>query len=77
MTSATAKDRLAQAELLYRDAQLQLIAAQERLDSCYGVLCEARVLAQSRFQVEPFDERSSAERYADGERARLDRSDTP
>lgn len=56
---------MAQAELLYRDAQLQLAAAQERLDSCYGVLCEARVLAQSRFEVEPYDERSMAERMAD------------
>lgn len=77
MTSATAKDRLARAELLYREAQIELVAAQQRLDACYSVYCEAKVLAESRFEVEPYDERSSAERYRDAEQARLERSDAP
>lgn len=69
--------RLERATAALRQAEIALAAAMERCEEASSEFSEARLMEEPRFSTWPHDPRSVAERYRDGEVARVERSDAP
>lgn len=69
--------RLERATAALRQAEIDLADAMQRTEEASSEFQEARLMETPRFRQWPHDPRSVAERYRDGEAARLDGTVAP